>query len=289
MFPLPAIPLVPKMHGFFELEQAKTFMLIFGIALLAQFFLPWTGPGWFNFSAGTIWPLIVGAGFVTLSFVPGLADKLKPNLLFLIVAGAGALGVLWSFAAGGTGQFFWLGALASSASPPPSPGSSCGRATAISSTDAPALRSHHLRARAALLRRRVPLVLIFTRSASRRARRHRRHHRPAVVPGLHLPSGAVMNVFLKKENAEQEQVERFGSVLFVAALVVRSSTASSYLARPCSTSWSWSASCGSPSGAWSASSRHGAGREPFRSLAGLLGLPRAIALHQLTSRATRAG
>jgi hypothetical protein len=225
MFPLPAIPLVPKMHGFFEVEQAKTFMLIFGIALLAQFFLPWTGPGWFNFSAGTIWPLIVGAGFVTLSFVPGLADKLKPNLLFLIVAGSGALGVLWSFAAGGTGQFFWLGGFGL-----------IGLATAISGLFLWARNGYQQLYWTLLLSGLiglvlgllipfgggVPLVLIFTQIGIGGALGV-----IAGIIGLVLCLGfifllvlLVMNVFLKKEAAEQEQVERFGSVLFVAALVV---------------------------------------------------------------------
>jgi hypothetical protein len=111
MFPLPALPFIPKLHSFFEPEQSKTFMLVFGIALLVQWFLPWSGPmmSWDAFGM-TLWPLLAGAAFTALSFVPGLADKLKPNLLFIITAGVGVLGVLWSFA-GAAGHLFWASGL----------------------------------------------------------------------------------------------------------------------------------------------------------------------------------
>ena len=97
MFPLPALPLVPKLHRFFEPEQTKTFALIFGIALLVQSFLPWSGPGWFNFGGSGIWPMIAGVGLVVLTFVPGLADKLPGNTFFVIAAGVGVLGLGFSF------------------------------------------------------------------------------------------------------------------------------------------------------------------------------------------------
>lgn len=229
MFPLPALPLVPKLHRFFEPEQAKTFMLVFGIALLVQFFLPWTGPGWFNFSAGTIWPLIAGAGFVTLSFVPGLADKLKPGLLFLIVAGVGTLGVLWSFATAG-GPYFWsygLGII--------------GLALVCASLFLWARNGYQSLYWSLLagglgglalgllipLGGGLPIVTIFSQIGSG----------PFGTGGvLGVISGIiscvlclgfifglvllVMNVFLKKEDADPVQVERFGSTLFIAALLV---------------------------------------------------------------------
>lgn len=223
MFPLPALPLVPKLHRFFEPEQAKTFMLVFGIALLGQFLLPWSGPGWFNFSAGTIWPLIVGAGFVTLSFVPGLADKLKSGLLFLIVAGAGTLGVLWSFATAG-GPFFWsygLGII--------------GLALVCASLFLWARNGYQsiywLLLASGLgglalgllipMGGGLPIVAIFTQIGGGVL---------GIIAGIVscvLCLGfifalvlVVMNVLLKKEDADIVQVERFGSTLFIAALLI---------------------------------------------------------------------
>lgn len=98
MFPLPALPLVPKLHRFFEPEQTKTFALVFGIALLGQFLLPWPGPGWFLFGGPTIWPLLAGVAFLVFTFVPGLADKLPGNTFFVIAAGIGFIGLGFSFA-----------------------------------------------------------------------------------------------------------------------------------------------------------------------------------------------
>lgn len=224
MFPLPALPLVPKLHSFFEPEQAKTFALVFGIALLGQFLLPGTGPGWFTFNAGAIWPLLVGVGFVVLSFVPGLADKLKPNLFFLIVAGAGTVGVLWSFAGFAGTPFFWMGGFGL-----------IGLATACTALFLWSRNGYQqlywtllVSGIAGLLLSLLipfgfgfPLVAIFTQIGG------------GIfgilggIVGLVLCLGfifllvlLVMNVLLKKEDADAAQVERFGSTLFIAGLLV---------------------------------------------------------------------
>ena len=228
MFPLPALPLVPKLHRFFEPEQAKTFMLIFGIALLGQFLLPSTGPGWFAFSAGAIWPLIVGVGFVVLSFVPGLADKLKPNLLFLIVAGSGVLGVLWSWtSAGATGAMWWGGGLGL-----------MGLTTMLAGLFLWARNGFQqlywilvvsglgglaLGLLLPIGGYGLPLIAIFTQIGAGGGIF-------GILAGivscilclgfLFLIVLLVMNVVLKKGEADQEQVERFGSTFYIAALAI---------------------------------------------------------------------
>ncbi len=228
MFPLPAIPMLPKLHSFFEVEQTKTFMKFFGIALLVQWFLPWGGSAmsWNNFGA-TMWPLLVGVGFVVLTFVPGLADNLKPNLLFLIAAGSGVIGVLWSFSmAGGlagalSGGFWSLGF------------GSIALATTVTGLFMWARNGYQQAFYMMILGGLVgfalsllipfggtlPLIGIFK-----------------FFPGIWGVLGGivniilslafigllvllVMNVFLKKEDADPEQVQRFGSALFVAALL----------------------------------------------------------------------
>jgi len=224
MFPLPALPLVPKLHSFFEPEQAKTFALVFGIALLVQFCLPWSGPDWFNFSAGAIWPLLVGVGFVALSFVPGLADKLKPSLFFLIVAGAGTLGVLWSFAGFAGTPMFWFGGFGL-----------IGLATAITALFLWS-RNGFQQFYWTLLAGGIggmaisllipfgygfPLVGIFTQIGGNVL---------GIISGIvsmvlclgfiFLIVLLVMNVLLKKDAADPVQVERFGSALYIAALAI---------------------------------------------------------------------
>lgn len=224
MFPLPALPLVPKLHSFFEPEQAKTFALVFGIALLGQFLLPGSGPGWFNFSAGTIWPLLVGVGFVVLSFVPGLADKLKPGLFFLIVAGAGTLGVLWSFAGFAGTPYFWFGGFGL-----------MGLALVCSALFLWA-RNGFQQLYWTLLAAGIgamalsllipfgfgfPLVAIFTQIGGGVL---------GIISGIvgcvlclgfiFLIVLLVMNVLLKKEEADPTQVERFGSAFYILGLAV---------------------------------------------------------------------
>ena len=224
MFPLPALPLVPKLHSFFEPEQAKTFALVFGIALLAQFLLPGSGPNWFTFNAASIWPLLVGVGVVVLSFVPGLADKLKPNLFFLIVAGAGVLGVLWSFAGLAGTPFFWFGGFGL-----------IGLATAVTSLFLWKRNGYQQLYWTLLLSGLIgmvlslliplgyglPLVAIFTQIGGGAL---------GVISGIislvlclgfiFLLVLLVMNVLLKKEEADPEQVERFGSALYILALAI---------------------------------------------------------------------
>jgi len=224
MFPLPALPLVPKLHSFFEPEQAKTFALVFGIALLGQFLLPGSGSGWFVFNAGAIWPLLVGVGFVVLSFVPGLADKLKPNLFFLIVAGSGTLGVLWSFAGFVGTPFFWFGGFGL-----------IGLATAITALFLWSRNGYQqlywtllVSGLAGLVLSLLipfgyglPLVAIFTQIGGGVL---------GIISGIislvlclgfiFLIVLLVMNVLLKKEEADATQVERFGSALYILALAI---------------------------------------------------------------------
>lgn len=223
MVPLPAIPMLPKLHSFFEVEQAKTFMKFFGIALLVQWFLPWTGPvmSWNMFGA-TLWPLLVGIGFVVLTFVPGLSDQLKPNLLFLIAAGCGAVGVFWSFAGAG-GPVFWGGGFGL-----------VGLAVTITGLFLWARNGYQqlywtlvLSGLIGLVLSLVipfggtlPLIAIFTQIGGGIW---------GILAGvvgivtalamIGLIVLLVMNVFLKKDEADPVQVERFGSVLFVASLL----------------------------------------------------------------------
>ncbi len=227
MFPLPALPLVPKLHRFFEPEQTKTFALVFGIALLGQFLLPGSGPGWFSFSAATMWPLIAGVGFVVLSFVPGLADKLPGNTFFVIAAGVGVLGLGFSFAGLAGSPYFWFagfGALGLAAT--------CAGLflwarngydkfywiLTVSGLGGMAL---------SLLipfGGGIPLVMIFTQVGGMGMGFF------GVLGGIvgcvlclgfiFLLVLLVMNVVLKKEEADATQVERFGATLFIASLLV---------------------------------------------------------------------
>jgi len=230
---LPALPLLPKLHTFFEVEQTKTFMKFFGIALLVQWFLPWGSLGsiktlfsWNMFGA-TMWPLLVGLGFTVLTFVPGLADNLKPNLLFLIAAGAGAVGVFWSFAgAGGIGGVvagsFWGLGFGSIALVTTVAGLTLWARNGYSQANYMMVLSGLIGFVLALLipiGGSLPIIGIFN-----------------FLPGIWGVLGGianiivslafigllvllVMNVFLKKEDADPVQVERFAAVLFVASLL----------------------------------------------------------------------
>lgn len=228
MVPLPALPLLPKLHSYFEVEQTKTFMKFFGIALLAQWLLPLGGGAWsWNWFGGTMWPLLVGIGFVVLTFVPGLADNLKPNLLFLIAAGAGAVGVFWSFASAGglislVSGGFWstgFGAIA--------------LVTAVSALFLWARNGYSQAYYMMLLSGLVGFVLALLIPVGGTL--------PLIgifkfLPGVWGVLGGianivlslafiglivllVMNVFLKKENADPVQVQRFGAALFVASIL----------------------------------------------------------------------
>jgi hypothetical protein len=223
MVPLPSLPFLPKLHRFFEPEQAKTFMLVFGIALLGQWILPWSGfisMSW-DVMGMTLWPLVAGAGFVTLSFVPDLRDKLKPNFMFLVAAGSGVVGLLWSFAGGG-GHLFWASGLGL-----------IGLASALTGLFLWARNGYQqlywtllLGGLAGLglgllvpLGGGIPLVAIFSQIGGNAL---------TIIGGIvgmllclafiALIALVVMNVFLKKEAADQDEVGRFGAVLFVAAL-----------------------------------------------------------------------
>ncbi len=224
MFPLPELPLVPKLQRFFEPEQARTFMMVFGIALLAQWFIPWSGPAWsWDMFGATLWPLIAGIGFVVLTFVPGLAQNLPPNLLFVIVAGVGAVGTFWSFATAG-GPFFWGWGFGT-----------IGVATTCAGCFLWARNGYQqlywtlvLSGLIALvlgllipMGGGLPLVRIFTSIGDPFP------HIVARIFGTIFALGyiflivlVVMNVFLKKEEADQEQVARHGTLMFVAALAL---------------------------------------------------------------------
>ena len=223
MFPLPAIPMLPKLHSFFEVEQTKTFMKFFGIALLVQWFLPWSGPGmsWNNFGA-TMWPLLVGLGFVVLTFVPGLADNLKPGILFLIAAGAGAVGVFWSFSGAG-GPIFWGGGFGLVGLASITTGLFLWSRNGYQQLYWTLVLSGLIGMALALLipfGGTLPLVAIFTQVGGGIW---------GILGGIigivvslafiGLIVLMVMNVFLKKEDADPVQVERFGSALFVAAFL----------------------------------------------------------------------
>lgn len=223
MFPLPAIPMLPKLHSFFEVEQTKTFMKFFGIALLVQWFLPWGGSvmSW-NMFGTTLWPLLVGLGFVVLTFVPGLADNLKPSLLFLIVAGAGSVGVLWSFSSAGS-PIFWVGGFGLVGLASIITGLFLWSRNGYQQLYWTLVLSGLIGVALSLLipfGGTLPIIGIFTQIGGGIW---------GILGGIvgivvslafiGLIVLMVMNVFLKKEEADPEQVERFGSALFVAALL----------------------------------------------------------------------
>lgn len=107
MIPLPALPL-PKIQRGIDVYHAKSFCRWFGIALLGQWILPWSGPGWFAGLGGTIWAAIGGAGLIALSFIK--SPSLKLGHYFYAAAGVGILGILWAgSAAAGMWPFNSLG------------------------------------------------------------------------------------------------------------------------------------------------------------------------------------
>ena len=222
MVPLPALPLLPKLHSFFEVEQTKTFMKFFGIALLAQWFLPWTGGrfSWNDF-VPNMWPLLVGLGFTVLTFVPGLADNLKGNLLFLIAAGSGLVGILWSFAAAG-GPIFW--------------GLGFGAIALVTTVSALMLwarngysQAYYMMLLSGLIGFALallipiggglPLIRIFSFGSGLWGVLASIATIITSLAFIGLLVLLVMNVFLKKEDADKVQVERFASALFVASLL----------------------------------------------------------------------
>jgi len=99
MIPLPALPL-PKIQGGLDVHNAKTFCRVFGLALVVQWFLPWGGGvfSWSMFGA-TLWPLLAGAALTALSFINSPALKLGHYVY--AAAAAGVVGILYSFASAG--------------------------------------------------------------------------------------------------------------------------------------------------------------------------------------------
>ncbi|MCC6622687.1 MAG: hypothetical protein IT385_15600 [Deltaproteobacteria bacterium] len=99
MIPLPALPL-PKIQGGLDAQNAKTFCRVFGIALVAQWFLPWGGSAWsWSMFGATLWPLLAGAALTALSFIN--SPSLKLGHYVYAAAGAGVVGILYSFASAG--------------------------------------------------------------------------------------------------------------------------------------------------------------------------------------------
>lgn len=220
MVPLPALPLLPKLHTFFEVDQTKTFMKFFGIALLVQWFLPW-GIGWsWNMFGATMWPLLVGLGFTVLTFVPGLADNLKGKLLFLIAAGAGAVGVLWSFAT--AGGLFWGAGFGSIALVTTVTALILWARNGYSQANYMMLLSGLIGFALALLipiGGGLPLIRIFSFGSGLWGILGSVATIITSLAFIGLIVLLVMNVFLKKEDADQVQVERFASALYVASLL----------------------------------------------------------------------
>ncbi|MFO0745395.1 MAG: hypothetical protein U1F43_06945 [Myxococcota bacterium] len=95
MIPLPALPL-PKIYRAIDVYHAKSFCRWFGIILVAQWILPGSG-GFFANVGGTLWAVIGGAAMITLSFLNNPALKL--GHYFFVAAGVGVLGILWGGAA----------------------------------------------------------------------------------------------------------------------------------------------------------------------------------------------
>lgn len=93
MLQIPDLPL-PKLHRFFDPAQAKTYLKFFGIALLVQALLPWGGDSWLIFGKGHFWPWFAGVIMTVVAFVPAVQEKLKASHYFLIASGVGAIGLL---------------------------------------------------------------------------------------------------------------------------------------------------------------------------------------------------
>jgi len=110
MIPLPALPL-PRIFKGLDTDNARAFCMVFGPALLVQWFLPWAGgqlmswtsfPG-FSLLSTTLWSLIAGIGLTVLAFVP--INGLKNSHIFAASAGAGIVGLIWTSAASAGGMF----------------------------------------------------------------------------------------------------------------------------------------------------------------------------------------
>lgn len=113
----------PDPQPFLDTELLQTLNKALGIALVAQWFVPWMGSifSWDLLSGAPafamVWSLLGGAGLITLGFLPG--DKLSENLRTVIAAGIGVIGLVSvATLAGGTppgvpffGFFAWFGIL----------------------------------------------------------------------------------------------------------------------------------------------------------------------------------
>ncbi len=93
-----ALP-VPKLYNAIGEHHIRTLCRVFGIALLVQFFLPWSSARWFTIDFATIWTLVMGAGLTTLGFLD--VPALKRGHLWAITGGAAAIGLISIVALGG--------------------------------------------------------------------------------------------------------------------------------------------------------------------------------------------
>ncbi len=101
MIQLPALPL-PRIYKGFDIDNARSFCMVFGPALLLQWFLPWAGGAVWSWSTGfmgaSLWSLIAGIGLTVLAFAP--IPNLKTGHIFAAAAGAGIVGIAWTTASG---------------------------------------------------------------------------------------------------------------------------------------------------------------------------------------------
>ena len=102
MIQLPALPL-PRVYKGFDIDNVRSFCMVFGPALLVQWLLPWGGGGLWSWSGplmgSVLWSLIAGIGLTVLAFAP--IPNLKTGHIFAAAAGAGVVGIAWSTASGG--------------------------------------------------------------------------------------------------------------------------------------------------------------------------------------------
>ncbi len=107
MIPLPALPL-PRIFKAFDPANAKAFAMILGPALLIQWLLPWAGGKLWSWSgpmmSASLFSLIAGIGLTVLAYAP-LAG-VKRGHIFAAAAGSGLVGILWTGAAAGGAYFF---------------------------------------------------------------------------------------------------------------------------------------------------------------------------------------
>ncbi len=100
MFPIPALPL-PRLHTRVEPYDARTLALVCGFALAGQAILPWGGGRgggimmFWDVIGFTFGQLLIGGALIALYFV--WPPALKQGQRVLIVGGAGALGMLFGF------------------------------------------------------------------------------------------------------------------------------------------------------------------------------------------------